>query len=163
MVVRDNFEVNTAERLEELGHQGVLGLAIEHLDYGYFGYAAYISKQTLKKLRPMRRDLMKGFVAAPTIRSWFLKDEFDEFVMRVAQSGIQSYWLMEVTYRNLDPSVQIALKLSKHHSSDDMDEGGAEPLTIDRMVGMFYMYGFGMLLSIVAFIGESLRCRYFKG
>lgn len=104
---------------------------------------------------------MEGFVAAPTIRSWFLKDEFDEFVMRVAQSGIQSYWLMDITYRTMDPSVQLALKLSNPYS-DYLDEEGAEPLKIDRMIGIFYMYIFGMLLSIVIFIGELIRYRNFK-
>lgn len=157
MAVRDQFEVNSGEEMREMGLKASKVIAMEHLDYGYYAFGNFVSLRTLEKMRPMRGNLIYGPIAAPIMRSWFLKDEFDEFVMRVGQSGIQSYWLLDTTYRLMDSSVQVALKLSNHHSDE---REGADPLQIDRMIGIFYMWIFGMLLSIVAFIGELLRFRY---
>lgn len=157
MTVRDNFEVHPKERLAELSTQGTFGFAIEHLDYGYFAFGDYLTPKSLQMLRPMREDIMYGPIVAGFVRSWYLKDEFDELLMRISQSGIQSYWLLDITYRQLDPLVQRTMKLSNHaHGAERMGsgDGNAAPLKIDRMVGMFYMLAFGLLLGVAVFIGE---------
>lgn len=159
MTVRDNFEVNSRETLERLNGGATLGYAIEHLDYGYFAFGEYIAPQTLEKMRPMRENIFYEGVTAATVRSWYLKDDFDGFIMRVAQSGIQSYWLMDITYRQLDPAVQRILKVSsRSRSSDEIgSSGSAKPLRIDRLSGIFYLWAIGLLLALVTFIAELLH------
>lgn len=158
MKLVDNFEVHPMAKLPDVGRLGTVGLVIEHLDYQFFGYNAYVTPETMQKMRPMRGDVMYGPVAAATARNWYLKDELDEFILRVAQSGIQNYWLLDSTYRLLDPSVQMAMKLSHGHNADD--SGHAEPLKIQRFVGIFYTYALGLILAVVVFVGELVHYKY---
>lgn len=159
MTVRDHFEVLPRDTLEELNTRGTLGYAIERLDYGYFAFGDYIAGHTLEKMRVMRGNIIDGHLTACLVRSWYLKDEFDQFILTIAQSGIQSYWLLDVTYRQLDPSVQMGLKLGSDHQ---MDEAVAEELRLDRMVGIFYMLALGLAIASVVFVLELLHGKYFR-
>ena len=160
MTVRDHFQVHTSEELRMRNTEGTMGFGIEQLDYGYFSFGDYISKETLKKMRPMREDLYFGNLAAAIVRSWYLKDEFDDFILRVTQSGLQSYWLLDCTSRQMDLTVQRGLQ--SRNLRDVPTDGSAEPLRVDRMVGIFYVYLFGLLASLLVFVGELLHHRYYR-
>lgn len=156
--VRENFEVLSQDTLEKLNRQGTMGYAIERLDFGYFAFGEYISAHTLQVMRPMRQNIINGSVVAAIVRSWYLKDEFDEFILRIQQSGIQNYWLLDVTYRQESPSVQMALKVAMARTDGEKKAADAEPLRLDRMVGIFYMLAFGLALGTVVFMAEL--CQY---
>lgn len=159
MTIRDNFDVLTAEELEDLNTKGTMGYAIERVEYGHIVFGEYVSTRTLEIMRPMRHNIVNGTVVAAMTRSWYLKDELDEFILRIDQSGIQRYWLLDIVYRQLDYSVQLAWKLS--NSEDAVKtKAGATQLRIDRMVGIFYMLAFGLALALLIFIVELFHCKY---
>lgn len=159
MTLRDNFDVHTAEELEELNTKATVGYAIERVEYGHIVFGEYVSTRTLELMRPMRHNIVNGTVVAALSRSWYLKDEFDEFILRIGQSGMQRYWLLDIVYRQLDFSVQLAWKVSNLRDADKTDAGAAQ-LRIDRMVGIFYMLAFGLALGLLIFIVELFHCKY---
>lgn len=159
MIVRDNFEVRTRDAMEAVNYDGNFGYALEQFDYGFFAFADYIAPRTLEKMRLMRNAIIYGQDAAAIVRSWYMKDEFDNMILRVVESGIQSYWLLDVTFRQLDPAVQMAMKASNMHH---LDEADAEPLRIDRMVGIFYLLAFGLTMAFGVFILELFYYRVYR-
>lgn len=154
-----NFEVHDTEKLEKLGLTGKIGLAIEVMDYGYYGFNIYITPPVMAQLRLMKQAFITGPISAALTRSWYMTDEFNDYILRVAQSGVQSYWLLDNTNRLLDASVQMAMKLS---NAQNADEEMAEPLTLDRIAGIFYTFILGIILSLCVFIGEIIHRRYKK-
>lgn len=160
MIVRDNFEVLPHERLRELNATGAIGVAVERLDYGYYGFKDYVTPKTMEKMRVMRENIFYGPCIAALVRSWYLKDEFNDFVMRVDEVGLQRYWMMDVTFRQLDPTVQFHLKMSLVHQ---FDEPQPEELRLNRMIGIFYMLIFGLILAMVVFVLEVVHSKLAKG
>lgn len=158
VTVRENYRVLSRETLEVLSTKGTMAFAIEHLDYNYFVYGDFITIQTMNLMRPMRGNIFADRIVSATVRCWYLKDELDEYMMRVVQAGLPSFWLLDVAYRLQNPSVQIAMKVANNQHGQD-SEDTAEPLRIERMTGIFYLWVLGMLMSIAAFVGELLSCK----
>lgn len=130
---------------------GTMSFAVERLPYDYFAFGDYIQMDTMKALRVMREDIYFEYCLYATRTGWYMKNHLDEFILYVQQSGIQKYWLMVTTFKQMDPSVQKSISLSNIHQS-----GEAKPLKINQLAGVFCILGLGLAASIVAFVGERV-------
>lgn len=140
--VRDQFEAHPSSVLQQLNDRGTMGYAIEAMDYGYYIFADYISPRTLELLRPMRGDIVYGPIVAGLTRSWYLTDEFNGFLLVASQFGFMKYWLLEITYRQLNPTV-LRLMMASNSHRDTPEDDEAQSLKIDRMAGIFYFLAIG--------------------
>lgn len=56
----------------------------------------YIDENSLKNLRLMQYDIYHEYCVAMSYKTWPFKTSFDLHVLRVAESGIQKYWELQV-------------------------------------------------------------------
>lgn len=159
MKVRDQFVALPRNVLEDMNGSGTLGYAIEALDYGYYVFNDYIAPHTMELLRPMKGDIIYGPIVGGMQRCWYLTEEFNGFLLLAAQFGFQKYWLLEITYRQLNPSVQRLMMASKSHPNDPET---AEPLKIGRMAGIFYLLVIGLTAAFIVFALELLSVKYVR-
>lgn len=152
----ENFEVRSKEELENRNTDGHFGFAVERLSYGYFGYGDFIKPKSLEVLRLMKEDIYFENCVAVCKRNWYLLTKFDDLVLRLAQSGIQKYWLMKLVYQQLDPVVQRGFTTNgvNHH-----DNQGPRPLSVFHVAGIFYVWLFGMAIASFVFLAEKVIAR----
>lgn len=147
-VIRDNFQVHTIDEMMAMA-PGTMSFAVERLPYNYYAFGDYIRKETMVPFRVMREDIYYEYALYVTRNGWYMKNHLDEFILIVQQSGIQKYWLMVTTYKQLDHFVQRSIELSNMHQG-----GEAKPLEIRQVEGMFIMLTIGLAVSLVIFVAE---------
>lgn len=131
---------------------GQISYAVERLPYDYFAFGEYIQMDTINAMRVMREDIYFEYVVLGINSGWYLKEGLDDLILVIQQSGIQKYWLMVTTYKQLDPSVQKGIGLSNVHRGGD--SSGAKPMGITRVLGIFLMLIVGLAIALVVFIIE---------
>lgn len=134
---------------------GQMNFAVERLPYDYFAFGDYIQLDTMDELRVMKEDIYFEYAVMAVQNGWYLKGQLDDLVLVIQQSGIQKYWLMVTTYKQLNPSVQKGIELSNVAHGG----GGSKPLAITRLAGIFYMLGFGLAVALAAFIAELIYAK----
>lgn len=71
---------------------GSIAVACERLHYGHFGYDVYIVADAIENYQILKEDIYWEHSAAVRSRTWPHSQQFDEFILRLAQSGIQRHW-----------------------------------------------------------------------
>lgn len=129
---------------------GQMSYAVERLPYDYFAFGEYVQLKTMEAMRVMKEDIYFEYAVFGVNSGWYLKEGLDELVLVIQQSGIQKYWLMVTTYKQLDPSVQKGIGLSNmHHQGAE-----AKSMEITRLLGIFLILIFGLTVSVLVFIAE---------
>lgn len=139
---------------------GEMNFAVERLPYDYFAFGDYVQLDTMDAMRVMKEDIYFEYAVMATQNGWYLKGQLDDLVLVIQQSGIQKYWLMVTTYKQLNPSVQKGIEFSNARHGGG---GGSKPLAITRVAGIFYMFGFGLAIALVALIAELIYAKRFGG
>lgn len=147
-VIRDHFQVHSAEEMAAM-KPGAMSFSVERLPYEYFAFGDYIQMSTMEALRVMKEDVYFEYALLATRKGWYLKEYMDELILIVHQSGIQKYWLMVTTYKQLDPSVQKSISLSNTRHGGD-----ARSLDFDKVEGIFCLLGFGLAVALAIFVWE---------
>lgn len=150
-----NFDVRTEDQLMAVNDRQDLGLPVERLPYGYFAVGEYIQRRTLNVLQLMKEDIYYENCVGISARTWYLLELFNDLILRIAQSGIQRYWLMDIVNRHMDSTVQVGLQTGNlHHQNVN------RPITMPHLVGVFYLLVFGWIVAGLVFAGELLWSRY---
>lgn len=76
---------------------GTIAVACERLYYGNIGYDVYVVADAIEKYQLLKEDLYWEHSYAVTRKSWPHSTQFDEFILFLAQTGIQRYWEMIVS------------------------------------------------------------------
>lgn len=158
--IRRSFQLHPLKDLMSMNVGGQMNFAVERLPYDYFAFGDYIQLKTLDGMRVMREDIYFEYAILAVPKGWYLKDQLDDLVLVLQQSGIQKHWLMVTTYKQLTPSVQKSIELS---NSRHGDSAASKPLAISRLAGIFYMLGFGLAIAVGIFIGELIYAKHSAG
>lgn len=162
--IQKSFQMHGADEMMQM-RPGEMNFAVERLPYDYFAFGDYIQLDTMDAMRVMKEDIYYEYAVMATQNGWYLKGQLDDLVLVIQQSGIQKYWLMVTTYKQLNPSVQKGIELSnmRHGGGGGGGGGGSKPLAITRLAGIFYMFGFGLAIALVALIAELIYAKRFDG
>lgn len=154
MTLVQNFHIRNYEELRWRSIKGDIAFSIERLQYGHFAIGEYIQEDVLDKYQIMIEDIYWEYCVAMSYKTWSLMPSFDLLVMQVAESGIQKYWELMVVQRHLNNKVQLGVAQSRHH-----DNIGPIPLAPSHILGLFAVWGFGLILATIVFIIEISCCR----
>lgn len=75
---------------------GKMAFSIERLPYGHFAIGEYVVEDAIENYQIMKEDIYWEYCLAMSVKTWPLLPQFDDLVLRVAQSGIQKYWELKV-------------------------------------------------------------------
>lgn len=148
--IRDSFQVHTVEQMTAM-RPGSMSFGVERLPYNYFAFGEHIDLSTMEAMRVMREDIYFEYALFSTRKGWYMKEHLDQLILIVHQSGIQKFWLMTTTYKQMDPSVQRSISLSNEHWASE-----AKRLDVEKLTGIFCMWAVGLAVGVVIFIVEVL-------
>lgn len=152
-VLYNTFVVASVEEMSRMP-PGSMSMGVEHLDFQYFEFGKHVRMDTMDAMRIMKEDIYYVFVQLLYKKGWYLKDYFDDFILSSQASGLQKYWLMVTTYKQLDPSVHKAMGLSNSPMRAEV-----KPMDMHRLAGSFLLLGIGIVISVVVFMGEVVLSR----
>lgn len=157
MKVAENFRIHSIPEMNELADQGEVGFAVSKLNYGHFMIGTFITLKNVMQYRMMSEDLYFEYEVSMTTKTWPLKDMLSDLILRIVASGVRAYQEAVVAKRYMDYGVQI-----KIFHSQDQEGSLPHPMRCEDLLAAFMVLGAGILLSVVAFLGEILRVRYEK-
>lgn len=126
----------------------------------------------------MKTDLYFEYCVAMSYKTWPLKSAMDLMVLNVVESGIQRYWEFEVfsfiitdrklfisrslvlsqsTVKYSNSKLQLSIARSRH-----IDYSGPASLDVEHMVGIFFVWGVGICISLLGFVVELIIARCCK-
>lgn len=140
-----------------MADQGEVGFAVSKLNYGHFMIGTFITLKNVMQYRMMSEDLYFEYEVSMTTKTWPLKDMLSDLILRIVASGVRAYQEAVVAKRYMDYGVQI-----KIFHSQDQEGSLPHPMRCEDLLAAFMVLGAGILLSVVAFLGEILRVRYEK-
>ena len=65
---------------------------------GSFAIGEYVTQESMDDLQLMTTDIYYEYSLAMTWKTWPLKDNLDELILNVVQSGMQRFWEGQVYY-----------------------------------------------------------------
>lgn len=68
----------------------------QHRISGHYAIGEYIDEIALNNLQLMPNDIYYEYCVAMSYKTWPFKSIFDLLVLRVAETGIQKYWELQV-------------------------------------------------------------------
>lgn len=116
--IQKSFQIHGADEMMQM-RPGEMNFAVERLPYDYFAFGDYIQLDTMDAMRVMKEDIYYEYAVMATQNGWYLKGQLDDLVLVIQQSGIQKYWLMVTTYKQLNPSVQKGIELSNVRTEEE--------------------------------------------
>ncbi|KAL9697629.1 hypothetical protein quinque_001070 [Culex quinquefasciatus] len=152
MKVAENFRIHSIPEMNELADQGEVGFAVSKLNYGHFMIGTFITLKNVMQYRMMSEDLYFEYEVSMTTKTWPLKDMLSDLILRIVASGVRAYQEAVVAKRYMDYGVQI-----KIFHSQDQEGSLPHPMRCEDLLAAFMVLGAGILLSVVAFLGEILR------
>ncbi|XP_055633889.1 glutamate receptor-like, partial [Toxorhynchites rutilus septentrionalis] len=133
-----------------------MGFIGERTEFGHFGPVDFVDAESSKVLRLLKDDLAWETTAALVTKTCPFRGRFDEFLMRIRQSGIQYYWELRIVNRYINVNVQQNIFKTGPINSDSE----AAPLLLIHVTGAFMILGFGLTISTFVFIWEYLNSKW---
>lgn len=151
----DKFRTSTKEILEQRAIKRDLSFSIERLPYQHYAIGEYVTETAVNNYHLMLEDIYYELCVAMSTKTWPLLSYLDDLILQIAQSGIQQFVELDVVMKNSNNKIQAAVAHSRHKESI-----GPINLTPSHLIGPFILLAFGLSVSTVAFITETLYNRY---
>ncbi|XP_013186387.2 uncharacterized protein LOC106131739 [Amyelois transitella] len=149
------FRVKATDDLKQLSFTRKMAYSVEKLPAGNFAIGDYITKEALTNLSIMNQDFYFEYCVVMLRKSSPYTAKISQLLGRLHASGLILAWETQVALRHMNYEVQLEVRLSR--SRKDVDS--VEPLNFRHIVGIFYIYTLGVLLSISLFFIELLWSR----
>ncbi|XP_017772527.1 PREDICTED: uncharacterized protein LOC108559691 [Nicrophorus vespilloides] len=144
------FVIATAETLKKQNNKR-FAFAVERLPGGYYAIGDYITEEGVKHLRLMTEDVYWDHCVSLARKSSIWLPSYDEYTLRLAQTGIAQVWEHKIVITHLNAKIQKTVKHFSQH-----EEQNTEPvkLTLGHVEGTFVIWTLGTFTSIVVFVVE---------
>ncbi|CAH2236110.1 jg15106 [Pararge aegeria aegeria] len=152
------FRTYPAEELMQKSFEKSMAFSIEKLPAGYFAIGEYITKEASLDYTIMLDKFYYEQCVVMMRKSSPYTDKINVLIGRLHESGLMLSWETQVALRYLDFKVQLEVKLSR--SKRDVEN--VEPLGFTHVLGIFCLYGLGVIMSVIVFILEIIVHRKYK-
>ncbi|XP_034824444.1 probable glutamate receptor isoform X1 [Maniola hyperantus] len=144
------FRTYPAEDLKRKSLRKSMAFSIEKLPAGYFAIGEYITKEASLDYTIMLDKFYYEQCVVMMRKSSPYTDKLNVHIGRLHESGLMLAWETQVALRYLDYKVQLEVKLSR--SKRDVEN--IEALGFRHVMGIFFIYGLGVTISILVFVME---------
>nr|QRF71033.1 ionotropic receptor [Semiothisa cinerearia] len=144
------FKIHSAEELKRKSFKRSMAFSIEKLPAGYFAIGDYLTQEALEDYTLMLEDFYYEQCVVMMRKSSPYTEKMSALIGRLHQSGLLLTWETQVALKYLNFKVQQEVKLSRLRS-----DVGFKPLDLHNVVGIFILYGIGVVLSILIFMVEN--------
>lgn len=143
---------------------------------GHFAVGEYIDEETLQYLQLMRQDIYYEYCVGMSYKTWPFKSMMDLLILRIAESGIQKYWELQVIYFYFSYSMPHAVFPNSHSQTISMHDNSKIQLGISisrhrenqgpismkpkHLIGVFIIWAFGMSVSLAVFLVEQFGRKF---
>ncbi|CAK1553700.1 unnamed protein product [Leptosia nina] len=146
------FHSYEPEELESLSFTRKIAYAIERLPAGYFAIGDYMTEKAVNEYTIMVQDFYYELCVVMMRKSSPYTPKMNKHIGRLHESGLMLAWEREIALSLLNYRVQREVKLSR--TTRDVET--IEPISFRLVIGVFILYGIGLLLATSAFIGEII-------
>ncbi|XP_023938077.2 glutamate receptor ionotropic, delta-2 [Bicyclus anynana] len=146
------FRTYPSEELMQKSFRKSMAFSIEKLPAGYFAIGEYITKEASLDYTIMIDKFYYEQCIVMLRKSSPYTDKLNVLIGRLHESGLMLAWETQVALRYLDYKVQLEVKLSR--SKRDVEN--IEALGLRHVMGIFFIYGAGAVISCLVFIMEIL-------
>ncbi|KPI97856.1 Glutamate receptor delta-2 subunit [Papilio xuthus] len=148
----NQFKTYSFEELERKSYSRSMAFSIEKLPAGYYAIGEYITEKAVLDFTIMLEDFYYEQCVVMLRKSSAYTNKMNEMIGRLHESGLLLAWETQVALQHLNYQVQLEVKLSR--SKKDVEK--IEPLALRHVLGVFILYGLGIIISIVIFILEII-------
>lgn len=152
----DKFKTSSKEVLKQRAIKQEMSFSVERLPYGHYAIGEdYITQESVYNYQIMLDDIYYELCVAMSKKTWPLMSYLDDFVLILAQSGVQQYVEDFVVMENSNNKLQDAVK----HSRQKISVGPIK-LQLSHITGPFIILACGLLISAFSLVVEILHGRY---
>nr|XP_053602899.1 uncharacterized protein LOC128670906 [Plodia interpunctella] len=146
------FRVKSAEELKELSFTRKMAYPFEKLPGGNYAIRKYITKEALVHLSTMTEDFYYAYCVIMLRKSSPYTEKLNQLIGRLQESGLLLAWENQVALKYMNYEVQLQVRLSRLRKDGDT----VEPLHFRQLVGVFFIYALGVLISVALFFMEII-------
>ncbi|KAF7286800.1 hypothetical protein GWI33_004205 [Rhynchophorus ferrugineus] len=147
----ERFVATSETKLRELSLTGEFGFSLERLPNDNYAIGSYIKPDIIQNYHLMTEDFYWTQCVLMTRRNSILLPKLDDFVLRVFEAGLISYWQNEAASSIMDQTVQKAVKYYFHHHAKTIIK-----LKMAHVQGAFGILCLGYILALILFILEVI-------
>ncbi|KAG8257581.1 hypothetical protein J6590_046269 [Homalodisca vitripennis] len=144
------FRALTKEQLHYNSLNDDFAFSIERLPAGHYAIGDYITEESMKHLRLMKKDIYYQHCTLVFQKGSPYLKSFNVLIHRLLASGILFFWEGEVARKFLRSSVQSAVK----ESTTVTHRGHPTAIHFSQCEGAFILLGGGLLVGIITFLAE---------
>ncbi|XP_058450303.1 glutamate receptor ionotropic, NMDA 2C-like [Malaya genurostris] len=154
--IKDNFRIHLMPEIKDIADEGRVAIGVSRLNYGYNMIGDFITDENVVLYRLMKEDLYHDYEVSMTTKTWPLREQLSDLILRIVESGVRSYQEPIVAQQIMNFGVQTTILHSR-----DREQIPPTPMNCNDMLGSFMLLGAGIVSAILVFIGELLM-EYYK-
>lgn len=133
-----------------------MSFSVERLPYGHYAIGEdYITEESVYNYQIMLDDIYYELCVAMSKKTWPILSYLDDFILLIAQSGVQQFVELTVVMDNSNNKLQAAVEHSRHKISV-----GPIKLTPSHITGPFIILACGLSAALIALVVEIVFNRY---
>ncbi|XP_056641070.1 glutamate receptor ionotropic, delta-2-like isoform X2 [Diorhabda sublineata] len=136
-------------KLEEYAITAKTAFALERLPNDNYAIGTYITRDAIEHLRLMKEDFYWEESVIMTRKSSVLLPKLNEFILRLAETGLISYWQHEAVMMHMDTYIQNVIQYYKTKKQRPVVK-----LKWNHVAGAFSILVFGCITSMIIIIIE---------
>ncbi|CAK1604258.1 unnamed protein product [Parnassius mnemosyne] len=146
------FKTYSFDELERKSFDRSMAYSIEKLPAGYYAIGDYITEKAVLDFMIMLEDFYFEQCVIMLRKSSAYTNKINQLIGRLHESGLLLAWERQVALQHLNYKIQLEVKLSR--SKKDVDK--IEPLAVRHFLGVFILFGTGVLISFMVLISEII-------
>ncbi|SPP77239.1 uncharacterized protein LOC117580458 isoform X1 [Drosophila guanche] len=153
----EHYRVFDAALITAYSRSEQMGFVVERLQYGHLGNTELISNDSLERLKLMVDDIYFAFTVAFVPRLWPHLNAYNDFIMAWHSSGLDKFWEWKIAAEYMNAYRQNRIVASQKQNL----EIGPVQLGFDNIIGLIMLWFFGLICSLLAFVGEIWHHKQF--
>ncbi|KMZ00607.1 uncharacterized protein Dsimw501_GD14827, isoform B [Drosophila simulans] len=149
----EHYRVYDPNLISAFSHTEQMGFVVERLQFGHLGNTELIGNDALKRLKLMVDDIYFAFTVAFVPRLWPHLNAYNDFILAWHSSGFDKFWEWKIAAEYMNAHRQNRIVASEKTNLDI----GPVKLGIDNFIGLILLWCFGMICSLLTFVGELWR------
>ncbi|KAH8328499.1 hypothetical protein KR067_010239, partial [Drosophila pandora] len=146
----EHYRVFDAEQISDFSQSEQMGFVVERMQFGHLGNTELIPNRALERLKLMEDDIYFAFTVAFVPRLWAHLEAYNDFILAWHSSGMDKFWEWKIAADYMSAQRQNRIVASQKLTLDI----GPIKLGIDNFIGLILLWCFGMICSLLTFVGE---------
>ncbi|XP_061400435.1 uncharacterized protein LOC133336154 [Musca vetustissima] len=149
----NNYIISSREEMRRKAQTDNIGFALERMAFGHFGNGHFITPESLDRLKLMVDDIYYVFTVAMVPRMWAHLPKYNDLILARHSSGFSKYWEWKIVADYMNANEQNQVQASMFTQLDV----GPVKLDMKNFAGLIVPWIIGIIISIMAFIGEWIH------